>query len=991
MAANGLLNTEIVVEYIKGIFELLKQPLYSSVVESLPTALTTLILGGQSLGSPYHRNVLEQVNPLLKPLIEEFGTLPAFQSFLPCISRLLGSMIIYPELQPVIINHYMTLEKVVAGRFPKREIEPAAIPNTISSLKVLKEWFVLTMTMFIRAKQLNADTLIRFFLLSQNVAALSQQSIEYLAMVGKQQPDTLRSATEIEELDEVVNEVKARSLSLINNMLYYIYIKNITAEMVETPLFGLCKILILSAFVTLNKMCTAEHPLLLPLLEKPHVEEFTVGLLSVATTMVQLNVFYSVFAQIKEKLLVDIVLVLMASNVKEKCMMVADPGGFVSLALDICDKQESGTPKTEAAKLLHTICKHIDGCCTFVYMVCCQALSVYSTKSPAEQLKDFPILLQFASTSPFFTQTEPEYIVDTVLLALSVLSDIFASREDLRESFKGVLQDNIERLVTSSSSLVKSRTALLLGYCACDLFQKLPALLVKTIQFLTEGLIKEREDKAFSDQCAEALRNIMIDEDAIAELSTQINDLLLHFAAAVEIVSSSVFFEVLETVIKVYNNVIDQSIGKVTQALVKRIIKESESKKISIVISRCWNMIATICNTEGFFPYYSNELERDLAPTFNFIANPANIDFEEDLMKVIGLVIKRQQRLSENMIKLYPLLELVYEKGKRVLGNMLQLVNNYLIYGREEFSSGVLKVDLVLKMASFSLVGAPEVVEVNASKAAVLFQMALQSLGNGVLDSYLPGIILEVINYSNTKPMGPVLVIQIYNVLLSAICNNPLLSIKALEELGKTQEVLARILADYANFKLPYDRKVFVVSFATLLSLQTLSPSVASLMPKVLAVLVEILSAQAETESKVYYGKDSKLLLNNCDDDLPEYDELLAGLVKGEEKKELSDTESDDMENEVKSPLQIINDIVESMQSKLKKIDEYNYLSNAIKILNLNNPEALKVWISALDQNQQDALRQIIKSKRVVTHRQGERVLVARRIIKPKHKLDKNQ
>lgn len=991
MAASGLLNTEVAIEYIKGIFELLKQPLHSSVIESLPTALTTLILGGQKLGSPYHRSVLELVNPLLKPLIEEFGALPSFQGFLPCISRLIGSMVVYSELQPVMINHYIMLEKIVVGRFPKREIEPAAIPNTISSLKVLKEWFVLTMTMFIRAKQTNAETLIRFFLLSQNVATLSQHSIEYLAMVGKQQPDTLRSATEIEELDETVNEVKARSLLLINNMLYYVYAKNLTAEMTETPLFGLCKVLILSAFVTLNKMCTTEHPLLSSLLEKPHIEELTVALLSVTTTTVQLNFFYPIFAQVKDKLLVNVVLPLMASNVKEKCMMVADPDGFVNLALDLCDKQESGTSKTEAAKLLHTICQHIDGCYTFVYMICCQALSAFSAKSSAGHLKDFPLLLQFAGTTPFFAQTDPEYILDTVLLALGVLNDVLASRQDLKQLFKDALQDNIERLVGSSSSLVKSRTALLLGYCACELFQKVPSLLMKTIQFLTEGLIKEREDKAFSNQCAEALRNIMIDEDAIAELNTQINNLLPHFAAAVEVVSSGIFFEVLETTIKIYNNVIDQSIGKITQALVKRIIKESEGKRITIVISRCWNMIVTICNTEGFFPYYSSELERDLAPTFNFIANPANIDFEEDLMKVIGLVIKRQQRLSENMIKLYPMLELVYEKGKRVLGNMLQLVNSYLLYGREEFSSGVLKVDLILKMATFSLANAPEVVEVNASKAAVLFQMVLQNLGNGVLDSYLPGIILEVINYSNTKPMGPVLVVQIYNILLSAICNNPLLSIKALEELGKAEEVVARVVADYGSFRLPYDRKVLAVSLATLLSLQTLPPSVAALVPKVLAVLVEMLSVQAETEAKVYYGKDSKVLLSNYEDDLPEYDELLTELVRGEEKKELSDTESDDVENEVKSPLQIINDIVDSMQSKLKKIDEYNYLSNAIKILNLNNQEALKVWVSALDQKQQDALKLIIQSKRVVTHRQGERVLVARRIVKPKHKLDKDQ
>jgi len=970
MSTNEQLNIELAFGYIKVIFELFKQPLSSSVVDNLIIAFGILLSSDKPMDSSYTTDMLKLIDSILKPLIEEFTSLPAFVNILPCISRTIGNMIAYPDYHILVIEYLMLLENIIKTKFPKKDFDAAVIPEVIPNLRSIKEWFTLVMSVFMKAKRYGVISVVKFILLSQNLILISQQSIEYLPTMGKQ--DTLFSITNVKELDQAINEMKTRTLILINYMLGYVNDKE-PGGLVATPLFNFCKFLLVPGFFTLHKLCTTEYQALSKTLEELHISDLIVALLSFNISLLKDNTFYSSFIQIKNGLIVDIIFALMCSNLKEKCMMVADPNGFVGLALDVCDKQESGVFKTEAGKLLQVICKHLDGCLTFVYSLCEQILSAYCMKTQPN-----PLLLQFIKTSPFFTQTEPEFIIDTVLLVLSCLNVQLTNRKDLKVQLRDVIVLNIDSLMSATSILIKSRLALMFGCFTCELFYDLPDILMKIINFILEGLTKDKEHKVLSIQCADSFRNIMTDHDIALKLNPHINTLLLYFSNVIETTDSITFFEVLEVVLDVYMSAIGYTVSNLTQALVKRILKESKTQKITVVISKCWDVIITICSLEGFYPAYNKVLEEDLAPTFNFMANPTNIDFDEKLMKTIALIIGRQRSLSDNMIKLYPMLELVYEKNKKVVGNILLLINNYVFYGAQHFASGTLKVDFILKMASQSL--ATAVSEINSSKAAVLFQIILQNLSS--LDTHLPSIILEAINYINTKPMGPVLLIQMYNLLLSVFCNNTSLALKAFEELGKTQEVLERILNDYVKFVFPYDRKVLAIALASILSVETLPLSIVNIAPKMLAVLVLVLHGQVKEELKEDYKKDGKELFKEDANESSESDE---------EQEESQNTEPDnDLEDEVKDPRIAIYSILNNANSRLKKIDECNYATNAIKILHTRTPERLKAWINSLSPQQQNWLRQITQSKKVATNRSGETVLVTRRIVKPKRRINNN-
>ena len=68
----------------------------------------------------------------------------------------------------------------------------------------------------------------------------------------------------------------------------------------------------------------------------------------------------------------------------EKQKMLDDPKDFVQLALDTCDKQNSFTVKTQAAKVLEAICDNVDGVISNTVLFCIQAINITLSK---EKLK----------------------------------------------------------------------------------------------------------------------------------------------------------------------------------------------------------------------------------------------------------------------------------------------------------------------------------------------------------------------------------------------------------------------------------------------------------------------------------------------------------------------------------------------------------------------------------------------------------------------------
>jgi len=79
------------------------------------------------------------------------------------------------------------------------------------------------------------------------------------------------------------------------------------------------------------------------------------------------------------------------------------------------------------------------------------------------------------------------------------------------------------------------------------------------------------------------------------------------------------------------------------------------------------------------------EFEEVLKPIFQFIANPNAISFEDDILILIKSMIKKSKKVSPILWEMFDLLPNVLVKNKGQMGDLLDTINYFMIYGKDEF------------------------------------------------------------------------------------------------------------------------------------------------------------------------------------------------------------------------------------------------------------------------------------------------------------------
>lgn len=96
-------------------------------------------------------------------------------------------------------------------------------------------------------------------------------------------------------------------------------------------------------------------------------------------------------------------------------------------------------PKTQACKVLESLCDNIDGSVTFITNLACGAINVAlqgaTTQNYDSDLAEF-------KDEPFF-QSDPILIVDSCLMILTVMSYILPQRKDLIGNFERTISNNV--------------------------------------------------------------------------------------------------------------------------------------------------------------------------------------------------------------------------------------------------------------------------------------------------------------------------------------------------------------------------------------------------------------------------------------------------------------------------------------------------------------------------------------------------------------------
>lgn len=886
------LTDESAIFYARSILELTtKCALHQSIVDQLVLSLIPLIVPPNDAPAATIQARLLAVVPSLKELLATFdAALVPINGLLSCAGQILIIMIEYKipsdfvrellsHLEVIVGKEWVNLmsgaKAVVEGKDEIREVR--------KSIGEIADWMGITMRLFNKAKFKDLVAL-KYYIYSQSIPNIIAQAVQFVIPIAQQTTDTLLSCTGNVDIDNAINEMKVAALELLNGILSYLYLTSLATKVNTTFWYALCNMIGQPILNTLLKMCIVEYDKFDARCTEKVTKRFITSLLATLCSMLEDNGFYPFFSANKSSFIVNIILLLMRSTQHERQMLITEPQEFVNLGLDTCDKQSSRVPKTEAAKLLESICDHIDGAITYVMRFCCEAVHCATAAQPAEELKQSPLLGQFQNN--FLTKSTPEEIVETCLIVIADLSYAITTRNDVFLLLDNLMRKRFKELFASPSVLIRCRLALLLEYYIDKIYENAPELFEQTLEFLVKGIALEKEEKAFAIQCADSIYTSISDADMVVRIDGCINKIFPYLSALVTTVEISDYFNALIPLVTHYGETIGVSIIHLLNSLVQRIGKEMMTKgeKNNIIISKCWNVIHGICDNKEFCPKFADSIENAMLPVFNYLANPQDIEFDEDIVDVVKILIDRYAGVSLNMEKIFPVLPKYFEKAGCVFGNLLGVLNCYLFYGKAQFVQKKEWIDILIGMIEKSLfvTVAPE--EENNAEGALLIQMMMQNISGGLLDSCIPTLLQLVLKRLSMKINEKFLQVQLYNAFLCMVCNNGALTL----ECDKTQLglLIDAIVNARESFSTSYDRKVLAIGLANVLISCNAQDFASAYFPKILMTIVHALKQQRIEDMKSHLKEDGQIIsLDDSDDGESSDDENESDAKAGEGKR----------------------------------------------------------------------------------------------------------
>mmetsp|Transcript_3434 Transcript_3434/g.2419 ORF Transcript_3434/g.2419 Transcript_3434/m.2419 type:complete len:224 (+) Transcript_3434:713-1384(+) len=208
------------------------------------------------------------------------------------------------------------------------------------------------------------------FALSIQYAQTFKNLVGIFVPTESQPTTTIISFTQIEKLDNLLNEVKVKALECVNQIYRYVGELLSSNYKRNSPWIQIAPIMISATISTLlNVTNRSDFDVLVE--QSEEISQIVVECTELLSILINDKTYYDTFAQYYKNLLIQVAMILLKTPPKEMEEMVSDPQAFVVLALDTCDKQSFKVLKTQGAKLLEAICDNIDGAVSFITFFCC--------------------------------------------------------------------------------------------------------------------------------------------------------------------------------------------------------------------------------------------------------------------------------------------------------------------------------------------------------------------------------------------------------------------------------------------------------------------------------------------------------------------------------------------------------------------------------------------------------------------------------------------
>ena len=609
---------------------------------------------------------------------------------------------------------------------------------------------------------------------------------------------------------------------------------------------------------------------------------------------------------------------------------------------------------------------------------------------------------------------EEERIICALFLALNILSKITKYKNAFQNNI--FLRDFFERTFESlnkinNSPCLKHQIILFIQNYSLTFFEPDTNAFQLTLNYLFNSLF-DTEYSLISNTSAEAIDyffNIKTEESENIKIallkSATLN--IKNFEDHIKNSQISNFFEVLYQILFNLENGNNEFFQRIFANLCKRVnvlverhyrlkfkVKKEKSKvkkkaiektnlnDYNIIINKCFNIIRMLMHNERFVRKNIQLIEESLKPLVEYMKEPKKIDFDEDIVTIIYLIIIHNKSVTPLALSLIKNLYRYCEKVDGLLLDLYMLTNAYLAYGTEQIISNEEYFIGIIALFNSGIKG--KKYRNSALYTCILIQTWVINCANlpknniiELFDNIIKKIIIIFDNYVTNKSIGD----EIYSYLgyltliFCGLINYSNIIISLLQK-TKNENLLSNwleLIRDYNEAGFEYEIKIIIYSIRVIIQKGIINGNIENL----LNMCVDLLKCQRKNATFELKKNDKKeLKLNLVEDDEDEDSDLNEGEY---------DTEAEF--NDYKE----IKDLIKNTINPIKDIDEFKSFNELLIFLKNNKNDIYTKWEITLDENRKDEVNKLFSTKRInLQLNKNNTVQIPRRIVTIKRNFNNN-
>ena len=821
------------------------------------------------------------------------------------------------------------------------------------------------------------------------------------------------------ELNEAIMKMKTKILRYINSLVLNITLKISSKDkkMIDQHknLITFCiESLKSQNFFIFNNANSSQKIL---------IEKFDIQIIIYLYKMVFDSTFSKELSKYLSNITYGIVFPLLISSEEEISNLENDPYGnnYANFIYDLVNTKSLKQLKTTLSKFISIGCRNNE---KYLQFLICYSIDIIQLciGISQEQILDSS-LINKNDTFIFNNKINEINKVEVCFLVLCIIYKIISKKANKINYFKVIFtftQNNLKNVMEKfiQNSIVKQRICLFLSlYIKVFIELNLDLNIFKDIcEFLFFNIFNENEHIA-QYESFEAITKILTNKNFKNEithyLSKKYYEKILSFT---ETCSNPIFFDMLSEIVdsiddlddlkQLLENLFIRIKKEITGVTPRRISQSNYTEMMQqdkiitktnyrLIISKCFSVLHKIFKNEKLILNKYAEIEKYIEPLMKYMKTPNKIDFDDDLIDIMIMIIKTLKYLPNLAINLLPDIGQVMRKNKGMTKNLFILINLYIIYSnseiekKEEYSKCLFKLYkksftntfskespylctiLIQIWLTFSAIIPKNIVLNIISFARERFQDVNLDVKKVITDTKKPGFDSHVLNLS------------IINLIISIFVHysDMVLDIVNIKELIQ----YASYIVLYKHHLTLYESKIYVLSLCSILRNKNLRMNIIDDIPKIISfcsnILKRIKRKEITHEENVINNNvnnknfDEDINDKDNDNDELDQDQIKNNKIKNKkikmiynleviEKKSLSENYENDIDNKIFSIKNFNYKDIDNLIfcPNIQKENELNIFRNTLELLKNENNEQFSLYINNLSKEDKNHLQEIFEN-----------------------------